>query len=107
MTAVPIFIFMFVTCFICTWPANSLLLFVCIIFCTALLINISIYNILRSLARQHEVNFAASAELSFCCYYDFLTSERAIQEDLGINEQDLVKDKLFYLFQLINSMDKI
>ena len=33
-------------------------------------------------------------------------SQRAIQEDLVINKQDLVKDKLFHLnepFQLINS----
>ena len=31
---------LFVACFICTWPANSPFLFVCLIFCTALLIKI-------------------------------------------------------------------
>ena len=77
--------------------------------CTALLINILICNILRSQAIQHEVNLC-NTELSFCCYYDFLTPEKAIQEDLVINKQDLVKDKLFHLsepFQLMNSRDKI
>ena len=39
---------LFVTYLICTWPANSSFLFVCIIFCTALLINILICNILKS-----------------------------------------------------------
>ena len=48
---------LFVFCFICTWPTNSSFLFVCIIFCTALMINILICNILRSRAIQHEVNF--------------------------------------------------
>ena len=50
--------------------------------------------------------FGASTELSFYCYYDFLTSERAIEEDFVINKQDLVKDKLFHLnehFHPINS----
>ena len=44
----------FVACFICTWPANSPFLFVSIIFCTTLLINILICNILRSRAIQHQ-----------------------------------------------------
>ena len=82
--------------------ASKFAIFVCIISCTALPINIFICNILRSRAMEHEVNF--------CCYYDFLTSKRAIQKDLVINKQDLVKDKLFYFdepFQLINSRDKI
>ena len=42
--------------------------------------------------------------------YKFLTPKRVIQNDLVINKQDLVKDKLFRLnepFQLINSRDKI
>ena len=46
-------------CFICTWPANSPFLFAFITFCTALLINISTCNILRSRAIQHEVNFCS------------------------------------------------
>ena len=41
--------------------------------------------------------FAASTEPSFCCYYDFLTPERAVQEDLVINKHNLVKYKLFHL----------
>ena len=50
--------------------------------------------------------FAAITELSFCCYDDFITPKRAIQTDLVISKQDLVKDKLFHLnepFQLINN----
>ena len=39
---------LFVAYFTCTWPANSPFLFVCIIFCTALLINILICNIFKS-----------------------------------------------------------
>ena len=47
-----------------------------------------------------------------CCYtnYDFLAPKKAIQEDLVINKQDLIKDKLCQLiesFQPINSRDKI
>ena len=47
--------------FICTWPAlaNSPFLFVSIISCTALPINILICNILRSRAIQHAVNFCS------------------------------------------------
>ena len=60
---------------------------------------------------QQEVNFCTKhTEVSFCCYQDFLTPERAIQEDLVVNKQDLGKDKLFHLnepFHLINRIDKI
>ena len=45
--------------FICMWPANSPFLFVCIISCTTLPINILICNILRSRAIQQEVNFCS------------------------------------------------
>ena len=48
---------LFVARVICMWPANSPFLFACIIFCTALLINILICNILRLRAIQQEVNF--------------------------------------------------
>ena len=48
-----------VACFICTLPANSPVLFVCIIFCTALLTKILTCNILSSRAIQHEVNFSS------------------------------------------------
>ena len=82
---------LFVACFICTWPANSACLFVCILFCATLLINILICNILRSQAIQYEAPFAASTGLSFCYYYDFLTPKRAIQEDLVIDKQDFGK----------------
>ena len=41
--------------------------------------------------------FAESIALSFCCYYDFFTPKRAIQEDLVIDKYDLVKDKLLHL----------
>ena len=54
--------------------------------------------------------FAASTELSFCCCYDILAPQRAIQDDLVINKQDLVKDKLLLFnapFQLENRKDKI
>ena len=42
--------------------------------------------------------------------YDFLAPKRAFQEDVVINKQHLVKNKLFHLnehFQLINSMEKV
>ena len=47
-----------------------------------------------------------------CCYtnYYFLAPKKAVQEDLVVNKQDLVNDKLFHLiepFQPINSRDKI
>ena len=67
-------------------------------------------NICCSCASQLVTKNPKQGGTSFCCYYDFLISERAIQEDLVINKQDLVKDKLFHLnkpFQLINSGDKI
>ena len=78
-------------CMVILWPANSAFLFVCILFCATLLINILICNILRSQAIQHETTFAASTELLFCYYYDFLTPKRAIQEDLVIDKQDFGK----------------
>ena len=37
-----------VACFICTWPASLPFLLVCVIFCTASLMNILICNILKS-----------------------------------------------------------
>ena len=45
-----------------------------------------------------------------CCYtnYDLLAPKKAIQEDLVINTQDVIKDKLLHLiesFQQINSRD--
>ena len=57
-----------------------------------------------------EVNFCSKH--FNCCYTNnyFLALKKAIQEDLVINKQDLVKDKLFHLiesFQPINSRDKI
>ena len=53
--------------------------------------------------------FAESTELSFCCCCDFLIPERAIQDDLVSNKEDLVTDNIFHLnepFQSINSRDK-
>ena len=54
--------------------------------------------------------FAAGTEFSFRFYYEFLTPERAIQEYIDINKQDLVNNKSSHLnkpFQLINNGDKI
>ena len=48
-----------------------------------------------------KLTFAAGTELSFCCCYDIFTPERVIQEDLVISKQDLVKDKLFHLYELL------
>ena len=41
--------------------------------------------------------FAASTELSICCYYDLLTPKRVIKEDLVIDKRDLVTEKLVHL----------